>query len=515
MMRLLYLVLLMSILPNFGFAAVDNPWSLMPMPKEIQAKEGKFRILRSFTVNLKGPEERLNPQATRFLRRLDDRTGLFFEQHFLRTDSQVSEASLQVEVQKAGVLKLGVDESYRLSVAPEGIRLTAPTDIGALRGMETLLQLVQVDENGYYFPAVEINDAPRFPWRGLMMDPSRHFMPVDVLKRNLNAMASAKLNVLHLHLSDNQGFRIESKVLPALHEKGSDGEYYTQQQIREVIAYAGELGIRVMPEFDVPGHATAILMAYPEIGSAPAGYEYKMEVNAGVFDPTLDPTNEKTYELLEKLFAEMASLFPDEYFHIGGDENKGLHWKENPRIQQFMKKNKLKDNHELQLYFSTRISKMVKRLGKHMVGWDEIYTPELPKETLVHGWRNWQGMDMYQAAKKGYKMIVSSGYYIDLMKRAESHYLNDPLGDKPLKPSAEANIMGGEATMWSELVTARTVDSRIWPRTAAIAERFWSPKHIRDVDDMYRRMDLFSMALEIDGILHIHSKEAIMRKLCR
>jgi hexosaminidase len=200
---------------------------------------------------------------------------------------------------------------------------------------------------------VSIQDRPRFRWRGLLIDSARHFQPLDVIRRNLDAMAAVKLNVLHWHLSDNQGFRIESKRYPKLHGLGSDGHYYTQDEVRGVIAYAQARGIRVVPEFDMPGHGTSWLVGHPELGSAPG--PYAIERKPGVMDPTLDPTREEVYRFLDRFLGEMAALFPDAYLHIGGDENEGKHWAANPRIQAFMQRaHGLQDKHALQAYFNRR-----------------------------------------------------------------------------------------------------------------------------------------------------------------
>jgi len=206
--------------------------------------------------------------------------------------------------------------------------LQAPTDIGAIRGLETLFQLISGDHTGYYWPGVSIDDSPRFAWRGLLLDVALHFQPVDEVFRTLDGMAAVKLNVLHLHCCNDQGFRVESRVFPRLQQTASDGQYYTQQDIRGIIRYAAQRGIRVVPEFVVPAHTTAILTAYPELASVKR--PYTLQRYFGVFDPVLDPTNEAVYTFLDKLFTEMAALFPDAYFHIGGDENTGKDWQTPP-----------------------------------------------------------------------------------------------------------------------------------------------------------------------------------------
>ncbi len=496
--------------------------NLMPVPAALKRTEGSYRLTKTFTLNVKdGAEPRLYNAANTFLRRLDGRTGLFFLQGVISKEipQTVENSVLTISARRTGKIALYEDESYALTVTAEKITLDAVTDIGALRGLETLLQLLDSDENGYYFPCVEIKDQPRFPWRGLMIDASRHFMPIDVLKRNIDAMAAMKMNVLHFHLCDNQGWRIESKVYPKLTQLASDGQYYTQIQIKEIIQYAADHGIRVMPEFDVPGHATALLVAYPELGSAPG--PYVMERNAGIFDPVLDPTNEQTYVFLDKLFAEMAALFPDEYFHIGGDENNGVHWKSNPKIQAFMQKNDMKTTMDLQTYFNNRILKTIKKQNKKMMGWEEILTETISKDAIIHSWLGKESL--FKAASKGYQTLLSNGYYIDLMLPASEHYKADPLppfeewSEKEKKykltPEQEKLILGGEATMWAEIVTPMTVDSRIWPRTAAIAERLWSPGAVKDEDDMYRRLEVVSFRLDELGLTHIKNKDVILRNL--
>ncbi|HXA01067.1 MAG TPA: family 20 glycosylhydrolase, partial [Cytophagaceae bacterium] len=485
-------------------------------------KQGKFRITGDFTLNISsGPDERLYKAADRFLRRLDGRTGLFFKQGIISqaNPQPADDPKLFIITKKKGKIELNEDESYRVLISPEKITLESENDIGALRGMETIIQLLSADDQGYYFPAVEINDKPRFPWRGLMLDVARHYLPMDVLKRNLDAMAAVKMNVLHFHLSDDQGWRVESNAYPKLHQLASDGLYYTQSEIKELVNYAADRGIRVMPEFDLPGHATAILVAYPEFGSMPESYT--LVRNAGIFDATLDPTKGKTYQFLDKLFTEMLSLFPDEYIHIGGDENKGKHWKANPQIQAFMKKNNIKNAFELQTYFNNNLLKTINKLNKKMMGWEEILQPGLSKNTIIHSWLGRESL--YRAASQGYQTVLSHGYYIDLLYPASDHYTNDPLPDSSerlekekkykLTPEQEKLILGGEATMWSELVTPFTVDSRIWPRTAAIAERLWSPSSVKDVDDMYRRLEIVSVRLEELGLCHIKNRDVILRNL--
>ena len=486
---------------------------LMPMPAKITPADGKHRVTDGFYVAGEGtPATRAHKAAARFMFRLSERTGLFFKQDFLLNQAVSDQASLIFKSERAGKLEPFEDESYTLTIGPEKIALRAKTDIGVLRGLETLLQLLAADDQGYYFPCLEVQDGPRFTWRGLMIDAGRHFMPVDMVKRTLDGMAAVKLNVFHWHLTEDQGFRVECKTYPKLHHLGSDGFYYTQDQIKDIIAYASDRGIRVMPEFDIPGHSTSWFAAYPEYasGSGP----YTIERKFGVFVPTFNPTDEKTYKFFEGFLKEMASLFPDLYLHIGGDEVEGSEWKANPKIQQFMKKNGIPDNHALQAYFNKRILKILTKYGKKMVGWDEVFQPGLPANIVIQSWRGQESL--IESARKGYQGLLSNGYYIDLCQPAWEHYLNDPIPEtSPLAENEKKFILGGEATMWAELVTPETVDSRIWPRTAAIAERYWSPQSVKDVEDMYRRMNIISLQLEELGLKHLSYQAMLLRRMAR
>lgn len=492
--------------------------NLMPWPQEITYGEEKFIISSDFTIKINGEQtERTKNATTKFLRRLSGRTGVFIENGFAINNGEGKNPSLEINFESVGNLAINEDESYKLTISKQKITINATTDIGVVYALETLLQTTSNNTNNYYFPEVIINDFPRFTWRGLMIDVARHFQPVDVIKRNLDAMASVKMNVLHWHLTDDQGFRIESKTHPKLHELGSDGLYYTQNQIKDIVKYAANLGIRVVPEVDVPGHATAILTAYPEIGSKDT--IYAIERFSGIFDPTLDPTNPKTYNILEDLFGEMSQLFPDQYFHIGGDENEGKHWDQNEHIQVFKKKHNLKTNHDLQGYFNIKLDTILSKYGKSVMGWEEIMTNKMPTTAIIHSWKGGNegvpaGQSLINAVKNGYKTVLSNGYYIDLMQPVTEHYLVDPMPNNNNLTEEEKNrILGGEATMWSELVTTLSIDSRLWPRTAAIAERFWSSQTITDISSMYKRMEYVSFRMEELGITHLRNRDVILRNI--
>jgi hexosaminidase len=489
----------------------------MPLPAHLSAQSGELALTPQFTASEDHfRDARLDGAVGRTLVRLKNQTGLE-----IATAPATGAGTLTVSVDSAGeaVQSVDEDESYSLDVTSSGAHLHSATVVGAIRGLATFYQLVQAEGSGFVVPAVSIQDSPRFRWRGLMIDSSRHFIPIDVIRRTIDGMAAVKMNVFHWHISDDQGFRIESKVFPKLTELGSDGDFYTQDQVREIITYARDRGIRVVPEFDIPGHALSWMVGYPELGSGVgtdnkgAGQgPYAISRKFGVLDPVLDPTRDGTYKFLDKFIGEMAALFPDPYFHIGGDENNGVQWKNNPRIQEFMKAHDLQDTAALQTYFNHKLLPILEKHGKKMIGWDEIFAPGLDKEAVIQSWR---GFDSLAAsAKAGYAGILSAGYYLDHIDSAEQHFLVDPVpANSDLTAEQAARILGGEACMWGEHVTGLTIDSRIWPRAAAIAERLWSPQSDRDVDDMYRRLWVESVRLEDFGLTHLTAEDVALRKL--
>lgn len=487
----------------------DN--TLLPQPSSLRVGQGDFLLSPDFAARVdKHQDERLNQAIRRTMRQLEDLTGLQFPTDATSGASSIAPFVVTVDGPGEAVQSFDEDESYSLTVTPKAVHLSAATDVGAMRGLETLLQLVQSDERGYFLPAVSIQDAPRFRWRGVMIDCSRHFEPISVIERTLDGMAAVKLNVFHWHLSDDQGFRMQSKLFPLLTGAGSGGQYYTQEQAREVVSYARARGIRVIPEFDMPGHTSSWMVGYPQLASA-AG-PFRIQTRFGVFDPTMDPTRDSTYQFLDKFIGEIATIFPDRYVHIGGDENNGVEWRQNPRIQAFMRTHHMTTTAELQAYFNQRLLQIIKKHGKRMIGWDEVLTPGLPSSVAIQSWRGYESLA--QAARQGYDGLLSAGYYLDHMAPASEFYKADPIpagSDLPFPD--RAHILGGEACMWSEYVDERNIDSRIWPRTAAIAERLWSPQSVNDVNDMYRRLRIESLRLERRGLTQISEENASLRFL--
>lgn len=535
------------------------------------------------------------------------------------------------EQSQSSIPSLKMGESYSLTINNE-IQLQAATNWGILRGLETILQLIQADESGNpYLPKLELKDQPAYPWRGLMVDVSRHWIPKEIILRIIDGMSAVKMNTFHWHLSDDQGFRVESTTFPKLHEIGSNGYYYTQDEIREVVRFAAERGIRVIPEFDIPGHTKSWQIAYPELSSVDHKLQFG-KTKSEIFFPPMDPSKESLYLFLDRFIEEMATLFPDEYFHIGGDEVESSFWEENDRIQKYMTENDLQDAHELQAHFNKRVKELLQKHGKKMVGWQEIFNPELGNDIVIQSWINHKSL--FEAVQSGASGILSNGWYLDLKLHAENYYSIDPLvipnaidivpdsenwkmydilinfsGNdldgsmvlfdkeeenvygfmelmnnmivfrdgvkqnnqfsfemvtpmgtlqfegslqedelngklslallkfdcngtlvggshmpgtslpkieiiKPLNDEEKTRVLGGESAMWSEVVGPDNVESRIWPSNAAIAEKLWSPAQLcTDVDDMYRRLSVFSEYLTRRGSPHAEQMNAILKPL--
>jgi hexosaminidase len=485
------------LLTSHAVAQPQYALNLMPMPTSVQLGVGRLPFNQSFSVAVTGfKDATLERGIERFVVELSRETGMFLKQKVV--DSPSPTLLIHAIHGSERVQRLSEDESYELVISESGANLTAPNPLGILHGLQTFLQLVETTANGFSAPVVTIQDRPRFAWRGLLVDVGRHFIPLDVLKRNLDGMAAVKMNVLHWHLYDNEGFRVESKRFPRLQEAGSDGLYYTQDEIREFVAYAHDRGIRIVPEFEMPGHSRSLFAGYPELASGPGPYK----VEPGGADAVMDPTREETYKFIDKFVKEMATLFPDEYFHIGGDEVNGSQWVANPKIQAFIHSHGMKTNQDLQAYFNQRLQKILNKHHKIMMGWDEVLHPDLPKTVVVQSWRGQQSLAT--AAHLGYSSLLSFGYYLDLMWPASQHYAVDPMSGAAasLNPEEKSRIIGGEACMWSEWVTAENIDSRIWPRNSAIAERLWSSPEVQDTGSMYTRLDKITRRLEWLGLIH-------------
>ncbi|MDW8847634.1 family 20 glycosylhydrolase [Erwinia sp. MMLR14_017] len=397
---------------------------LMPWPQQVeQPEEGESLALNNqLSVNIRG--DVLPGAVDRWRQRIGLQTGW----QMLPQTGDVANATITITIAKSvdPLPQPDSDESYHLLVNSEGVKLEAATRFGAMRGMETLLQLVQNSDRNSAIPYVEIHDSPRFPWRGILIDSARHFMPLETIRRQIDGIASARMNVFHWHLTDDQGWRFASTHFPQLQQKGSDGLFYTQDQMKAIVQYAADRGVRVVPEIDLPGHATALAAAMPELISAPGPYQ--IERGWGVFKPLLDPSNEQVYAFIDTLIGEVTAVFPDPWLHIGGDEVDATQWKESKSIQAFMQQKGLKDEQALQTYFNQRVEKILEKHQRKMVGWDEIAHPDLPKSILI---QSWQGQDaLGEISKQGYRGILSAGFYLDQAQPAAYHYRNEvwPVG---------------------------------------------------------------------------------------
>lgn len=490
--------------------------ALMPLPQSMTLNgDQKLAVAGPLRADLRGCGDAapLDRAAARLNRDVLKQTGLILD----------AKAPVAVSVTCRDV-KGGVDagEAYRLTVGASGIAIDADGPTGVLRAFATVRQLVGLSPLGIEIPYQTIGDAPRFGWRGVMLDTARQFITVATIKRQIDAMERLKLNTLHLHLSDDQGFRVESLRYPRLN---AAGEYYRQAEIRDLVAYAADRGIRIVPEFDVPGHSRAIVEAYPEVGSV------SKTLFLGQPEMALNPASDATYRFLERLFGEMAPLFPDPHFHIGGDEVSKTVWADDASVKALMAREKLADSKEVEAYFLRRAAAIVRRLGKTMIGWEEVTGAGLPKETIVQAWQTSNAMA--DATAKGHRTIMSAGYYLNLLMPADyvygidpaataaagltpehakmlrglspllANFVTDALVDfphAPLSPEQEKLLIGAEAPLWGEIAPDQLIDHHLWPRAAALAERFWSPAAVTDKADMYRRLAVVAEQLTVSGL---------------
>lgn len=511
---------------SFSFAG-DTPLTLLPQPKQIDVGTGEVSIRDGFVVRYSGVQDE---RITRAVNRIYDRISRKLGFVVMKEPAVANAPTLTIACEKKSgdVQKVTDDESYTLEVTANGVSLQAAEPIGVLRGLETLYQLAYNTGDGYgALPMIKIVDSPRFQWRGLLLDVARHYMPMEQIKREVDGLAAVKMNVLHLHLSDDQSFRVVSRKYPELTEKASHGEFYTQEQVKDLIAYARDRGVRIVPEFDVPGHTMAWLAAFPDLAVLPFDNNEKF-TKFGGYGNTLDPSNPRLMKMLSTLFGEMAALFPDEYFHIGGDEVVYSVWQKSPSIAEFKKKHNLADDRALQAYFNIELEKALKKHKKKMMGWNEILHADLPTTTVIQSWVGTSALE--EAVQRGYPVVVSLGYYLDNYMPASFHYMVDPLQPNPqtyddfmgaipggkknkgliadrdaakdFKPSPQAEklVMGGEAAEWAEVTTPWSIDAEMWPRLAAIAERFWSPADVKDIPSLYRRLDVLTLELSDLGI---------------
>lgn len=514
--------------------------ALIPQPASLEKKSGTFLLNNKTVIR----PDNLGPDALRvvgyFTAQVKKATG-----YSLTQQPSIKGPVIAVEIPNTIRFSLNTqtdaslgDEGYKLDVSPQSVRIRANKPAGLFYGIQTLLQLLPkeiesniiVNKTTWTIPAVSITDQPRFAWRGLMFDVSRHFFTKKEVKQFIDEMVRYKYNLLHLHLTDDQGWRIEIKSLPKLTEVGAwrvdktgsfgtfsapaadeprtYGGFYTQDDIKELVQYAGERFVNILPEIDVPGHSMAMVAAYPELSCTPGTYvvnsgEKFMQWGAGTFaalvDNTLCPANEKVYEHLDKVFTEVAALFPFEYIHMGGDECAKNFWEKSDAIKQLMQREQLKDMHEVQSYFVKRVGKIIAAKGKKMMGWDEILEGGLAPNAAVMSWRGIKGG--IEAAKHGHEVVMSpnSNVYIDLMQGDPS--IEPPVYStvrlrasydfEPVPEGIDARLIkGGQANLWTEQIyNMRHAQYMTWPRAFAVAESVWSPKNKKDWNNFIGRVE--------------------------
>lgn len=520
-------------------AAVSTPVAtIMPAPASLHILPTSSTLPSHIAIKWAGQKNsQLEHALERFRTRLEKLSGqkiIFVEYSQNTTNFTLTLNSL---TQGKPLPYLGMQEHYSLEITDHTLAVTAENPFGILHGLTSALQLVERNENNAQLYHAVLDDAPRFMWRGLMIDVSRHFMSLSALTRQIDAMEMVKLNVLHLHLSDGQGFRVESHQYPRLQSIASHGQYYTQKQIRFLVSYAAERGIRIVPEFDTPGHTFALLEAYPRYASqTPLNMQDRAEKNRAA----LDPTNPATYRFVSALYAEMASLFPDTYFHIGGDEVVAKQWTTSPHIQAYMRAHHFKTPADLQAEFTRRVASDLTKHNKTVVGWDEIAAAQIPSSTVIEVWRG--ANHTASATAAGHPVIVSDGYYLDKLRPASDYYAHDPL-ENTTASLAEAEaaakatgpggtistqieapptaltaqqahlVLGAEAALWTEIVSEEMLDARLWPRAAALAERFWSPASACDPATLYQRLATTQDKLELLGIESRANQNRMLNRL--
>jgi len=449
--------------------------------------------------------DRMRRAVARTAEEIGWRTGL--------PDSAADDLVIRIRCGQAGSVVPGIeeDEHYWLVVDDAGVYLDAATEWGVLRGLVTFVQLVRQDGS---IPHAAVDDGPRFCWRGLLLDPARHPLSVDSLIRTLDGMALCKLNVLHLHLSDDQGFRFPVEAYPRL----ASAEAYTTAELERIVAHAADLGIRVVPEIDMPGHVTSWLTAYPKWGVRQVSATDRFGVHPGC----LDPSSEEVYRAVDTILEALTAVFPDPCIHIGGDEVSPGWWSEDPAVLEMMHRESLTDVRQVQGYFNRRVAALVAARGRQTVAWDEVLESELPDSWIVQAWRGSTSRD--RAADRGNRVIMSAPYYLDLNFPVDLHCRFDPAGPQSDLLAAEdqmlvdprfahvaegirwtrmwregaverdppgSEVLGGEACLWGELVNSDVLDVRLWTRLPALAERFWSAPSKLDLTDLYRRLDVY------------------------
>lgn len=498
--------------PEGSSSIAGTALALMPWPSQIEVIAGRFEANENLTVAVIGKDQtRVRAAVSRWLEQIQQQQNAELSYVWLDDHAELADMTIDVKQVSTQYPELESKERYTLAVNAEGIALSADSFYGVLRGLQTLRQSIIGDRGRFQFPYLRVDDAPQWAWRGIVLDTARHFIPLVDVKRLITAMEMVKLNVLHLHLSDDQGFRVESKVLPELHVKASEGQYYQQHELAELIQFAAARGVRIVPEFGLPGHSLSWQVAYPYL-SVDESKELALGQWDAVFSPPIDPTKDTSFSLIEKLVAEMSALFPDRYFHIGSDEVNEKVWQRDSDVRQFMQDQGLNSTSELHTYFARRYADIVRAHDKYPIAWEEALgevddsgSHEYSAQPMViQLWLKGE----YSEALASHPIIMSRDYYLDHKQPSWWLYQQGVMDfdiEGKSRESLSHQLMGGELAVWSEYVDAKTLDTEVWPRSAVIAERFWTPSTVLDLSDfgsLYRRIDEVSRRMGSLGIRH-------------
>ena len=527
------------------YESIENSewdYQIIPQPEFISMQQGRFLV--SSTTKIIA-EESLNNEASYL-------SGLLNGVQDLDVDI-VKEAGEKGNIKLELDASIENDEGYALSVSFERIIISGKTAQGIFYGIQSLRQLMPIDmesnKNEVFeltIPAVEIKDSPRFAYRGMHLDVGRHFFPVSDVKKYIDLIAMHKMNTFHWHLTEDQGWRIEIKKYPRLTEIGAYrkgtaiglagtrnapytydtipyGGFYTQEEIKEVVAYATRQHITIIPEIELPGHSSAALAAYPEFGNTKGPYE--VAKRWGIFKEIYAPT-EETFAFLEDILSEVMDLFPSKFIHIGGDEALKDEWEKSAYAQEVIQREGLKDEHELQSYFIARIEKFLNANGRDIIGWDEILEGGLAPNATVMSWRGIDGG--IAAAKQGHNVIMTPGThcYFDYYQEAEENRIQEPITGsvrfttvekvynyEPI-PEGLTNdeakfILGAQGNVWTEYMpTYDIVEYKVLPRMTALSEVVWSPKESRDWEGFHSRLQY--MARRYDALGYNYAKYSII-----
>lgn len=559
-------LLFFSLLSFKTFSQTSNPTiAIIPQPVDMVKTGGQFSLPATVSIGASSSAS-VAPVIAYLKSKITAATG---KSVFLLSSTSFTTIKLVLNPTENPTIG---QEGYQLNITPKGIVIKANAAAGLFYGVQTLVQLLPkeiesktvVKSVKWKIPCVKITDYPRFAWRGLMFDVSRHFFTVPEVKQYIDAMVRYKYNLLHLHLADDEGWRIEIKSLPRLTQVGAFsakrvgyfgtfapptaneprtyGGFYTQEDIKELVKYAQERFVNILPEIDVPGHSLAAVASYPELSCTPGAENYKVRSGevimdwshglppVALIDNTLCPANEKVYDFMDKVITEIAQLFPFQYIHLGGDECPKNFWEKSEAVKTLMQKEGLKNMEEVQSYFEKRVEKIVESKGKKFMGWDEILEGGLAPNAVVMSWRGMKGG--IEAAKLGHEVVMSptTFAYIDYMQgdpsieskvyatlRLDKTYQFEPVPD-----SVDAKLIkGGQANLWTEQVyNIRRAEYMTWPRGFAIAETLWSPKTAKNWNNFSGRVESQFPRLEeaeinyapsiYDPIVNVSRKDSTM-----